>query len=405
MNRPFPAAPFAAFLGLAVLACDALAEGADVSRVTAVPGQGVTLRSDDGRLSLNIKPRLQLRDTFASEAGRRTNEVNLRTLRLSLAGQALDPRLRWGLQLALAGNDFEGFKDGELKTVPASASPVFDAFLEYEAHRDLVLKVGQFFVPFDRARTIREFALQFVDRQLPVNELNLDRDIGLALSSNDLFGAGVLGYALFVGGGRGRNAFGAQPPTLLTTARATWHPFGAFDEDQESDLTRQPRPRLAVGLAAGRSTGVRRQRVTGGAAFTAGEAAYKHAAADLVFKHSGFSLLAEALWRRADAATIGDSPSGTAEWTRSGAGRFVQGGYLGAGGWELAAKWEQLVAHDGTDPKLVDLVRAQGRTVALAVNRYFNGHALKLQSDCGWSYGHDFDHGRLVGRLQVDATF
>jgi hypothetical protein len=402
-HRPTPLLAALALALFSAAAAVARAEGGDVSRVTAVPGQGVTLRSDDGRLSLNIKPRIQLRDTFAAEGGLRTNEVNLRTLRLSLSGQALDPRLRWGVQLALAGNDFDGFKDGELKA-PVSASPVFDAFLEYEAHRDLVLKVGQFFVPFDRARTIREFALQFVDRQLPVNELNLDRDIGLALSSNDLLGIGVLGYALFVGGGRGRNAFGAQAPTLLATARATWHPFGSFDEDQESDLARLSRPRLAVGLAAGRSTGVHRQRVTLGVPLTVGEAAYRHAAADLVFKYSGFALLAEALWRRADEDRVG-SPGAAAEWTRSGAGRFVQAGYLGTAGYEVAAKWEQLVAHAGTDPKLVDLVSRQGRTLALALNRYFNGHALKLQSDVGWTYGDDVDRGRLAARLQLDATF
>jgi hypothetical protein len=376
-------------------------------QVTAAPGQGFTFTADDGRGSLTLKPRLQLRDTFTQAGATRTNEAQLKTLRLWLQGHVLSKELRYGVQLAFGGNDFDGFKDGAAPKSPTSASPVFDAFVEYAAHRDFVLKVGQFFVPFDRARTIREFALSMVDRPGVVSELTLDRDFGVALSSNDLLGRGAFGYALFLGGGRGRNAFGAYEPSRLATARLTWHPFGAFDEDQESDLTRSASPRLAFGLAAGRSTGVRRQRVTTGDAYTAGTAAYRHAAVDIVFKQAGFSLLAENVWRRADddtlEATVADKK--VKEWTRSGAGRFIQGGYLGKGGVEVVGRWEQLVAHAGTDPRLVEQVASQGRTVAVGLNRYFNGHALKVQTDWGWTYGNDFDRGRHVARLQLDATF
>ncbi len=378
----------------------------DTAHVTATPGQGVTLAADDGRSSLTLKPRLQLRETFTRAGGTSTNEAQLKTLRLWLQGHALSKALRYGVQLAFGGNDFDGFKDGALKA-PASASPVFDAYVEFAAHRDLVLKAGQFLVPFDRARTIREFALAMVDRPGVVGELTLDRDFGVSLSSNDLLGRGLWGYALFLGGGRGRNAFGAYEPSRLATARLSWHPFGAFDEDQESDLARGVKPRLAFGIAAGRSTGVRRQRVTTGDAYAAGAAGYRHAVVDIVFKRAGFSLLAESVWRRADTdtleATVADKK--VKEWTRSGAGRLMQAGYLGQGGYEVVGRWEQLVAHGGTDPKLVDQAATQGRVVALGVNRYFNGHALKLQSDWGWTYGNDFDRGRHVARLQLDATF
>ncbi len=393
---------------LALGALPALAEAAPPApvEVTAAPGQGVDFTAADGRLSLNIKPRLQLRETVTRAGGATTQEGQLKTLRLTLQGNVLVKELRYGVQLAFGGNDFDGFKDGAVKA-PTSASPVFDAFVEYTAHRDLVLKAGQFFVPFDRARTIREFSLAMVDRPLVVNELTLDRDFGLSLSSNDLLGRGAFGYALFVGGGRGRNAFGAAEPSRLATARLTWHPFGAFDEDQESDLSRSSKPRLAFGLAAGRSTGVRRQRVTTGDAWTASTTGYRHAAADLVFKQAGFSLLAENVWRRADddslTATIAEKK--VQDWTRSGAGRFAQAGWLSSGGVEVVGRWEQLVAHAGTDPKLVDQAATQGRTVALGLNRYFNGHALKLQSDWGWTYGNAFERGRHVARLQLDATF
>src|SRR5205085_2142840 len=123
-------------------------------------------------------------------------------------------------------------------------------YLEYVGVRDANLKVGQFFVPFDRARTIRESALQFADRQQVVKELTLDRDIGVAVSSNDLFGLnGWLGYALYVGTGEGKNQFGPRAPWPLVSARVVVRPFGNFDDDQEADLSREWRPRLAIGIA------------------------------------------------------------------------------------------------------------------------------------------------------------
>ena len=91
------------------------------------------------------------------------------------------------MQLAFGGNDFEA----------GSSTPLFDAYLEYTRLRDLNVKVGQFFVPFDRLRTIREFALELVDRAQPTVELSLDRDVGVSFSSQDLFGTrGVLARLL-----------------------------------------------------------------------------------------------------------------------------------------------------------------------------------------------------------------
>ena len=66
-----------------------------------------------------------------------------------LNGHLLARDLTYQVQLAVADRDY---RDG-------AKSPVYDAYLDYRAHRDLQVRAGQFFVPFDRLRTIREYAL------------------------------------------------------------------------------------------------------------------------------------------------------------------------------------------------------------------------------------------------------
>jgi hypothetical protein len=394
---------FAACLALLALSGAVRAEesGQPVS-LTAGPGRGFTVETTDGRYSATLRPRIQLRSTTGLNGGDVTQEANVKTVRLWVTGNVLSKSIGYGLQLAFGGNDFDGARDGELKA-PVSLSPVFDAWVEFTHLRDMNVRVGQFFVPFDRARTIREFGLQFVDRPLVVSELTLDRDVGVALTSKDLFGAGVLGYALFLGAGQGRNAFGAHPSSFLATARVTWHPFGAFDEDQESDLSREARPRLALGVAGGWSHGSRRQRVTTGNSFALGTADHQHAAADIVFKCAGLSFLGEFVWRGSSAEKL--QKDDVSEWTRRGFGGFAQAGYLVTPRVEIVARWEQLWAAAGTDPKLVDLAASQGRAFTLGTNGYLNGHALKLQADYTLAGGGEALPNRHQLRLQLDATF
>ncbi|WP_437903426.1 porin [Sorangium sp. So ce327] len=367
-------------------------------KVTAAPGKGFTVKTVDDKFSSTIRARVQLRETITHTGEDDTNEINVKTVRLTTSGHVLSPDLKYTVQLAFGGNDFE--KD--------SPSPVFDAFVEYTGIRDLNVRVGQFFVPFDRARTTREFTLQLVDRQIAVREFTLDRDVGLMLSSPDLFGlGGKLSYNLFVGGGEGRNRFGGQKHGPLAVARLAVRPFGAFDDDQEGDLSREAKPRLAVGVAGAYNHQTNRQNSTYGTTLAHGAADYLHGAADLVFKYAGFSLSAEAVVRHAERDSFEGEVDGAPvrEWTRSGYGYFVQSGFLLTERVEVAARWDQIFAERGTDPKLVDLVDTQGKQVGGGLNYYVNGYALKIQGDYFYIFGKDTAEARHVGRLQLDATF
>lgn len=365
----------------------------------AAPGRGVTVTAPDEEFALTLRARIQLRDTLLLQDDDELNEINVRTARLFVQGYVLDPDVKYLVQLAFGSNDFEA----------SNSSPIFDAFVECTEVRDASLRVGQYFVPFDRARTIREFALQFVDRQIVVRELTLDRDVGVMLSSSDLLGLKMVSYNLFVGGGDGRNRFGAQELGVLTVARLGFRPFGPFDDDSEGDLKRKPEPRLAIGVAGGYNYRTNRAQSTFGSTYTAGRFDYVHAAADLVFKWHGFSLLMEGVLRRAEQDSVTRLVNGVAtrQFSRSGYGYFVQGGYMLTDELEAVARWDHLIAEDrDTDPALITLARQQGRQVGGGFNLYLNGHAFKVQLDYFYVFGHnDEEQKDHQVRLQLDVSF
>lgn len=365
--------------------------------ITGGPGRGFTIATADERFAATVRARVQLRDTLTAST-ELTNELTVRTARLYLHGHVLSPELKYWLQLALSGNDFE----------PGSASPIFDAWIEYSRLRDLNLRVGQFFVPLDRARTVREFALQLVDRPQAVGELSLDRDIGVMFSSSNLFGSReVLGYNLGIFAGKGRNRFGGGPIGFLYVLRLCVRPFGTFDDEQEGDLQRLHRPRLLIGVAGAYNQNTNRQRSTTGNTLTLGTLDYGHFAADLVFKYAGLSFLGEVLWRQSRTDFLDGMSAGKPlrEWARSGWGYLMQAGMMLTGKLELTARWEELRAQPSTDPALQTLVQTQGHQLGSGVNLYLNGHLLKVQADYFYQFGEDAAGGRHVGRLQLDATF
>ena len=403
--------PFSRFvLALAVTVSWARASVADPApdaphvSITATPGKGMTFTTADERYQLNIRARFQLRDTLTDVSSLRQNQANIKTLRLFLSGYVLSPETKYFIQLAEGGGDFESTAGATVAT--GAVSPVFDAYVEFAQLRDLNVRIGQYFVPLDRARTIREFALQFVDRQQPVQELSLDRDVGVTAQSNDLFGlGGRLGYNVGLFGGRGKDRFGGSSPGFLYVARATVRPLGGFDDDIEGDQQHTPSPRLAFGLGVARNNHTNRAQSTLGSTFTLGNTSYTHAAADLVFKYQGFSFLSEFLYRQADDVKLVSADNRVTEWTRSARGYFAQGGLMLGNHLEVVGRFSQVLVVSPTDPSLVTLAKQQGREGGGGLNWYFNNHLLKLQADYFHYWGPVATNAKDQVRFQVDASF
>ncbi|MFO0559484.1 MAG: hypothetical protein U0269_15815, partial [Polyangiales bacterium] len=252
---------------------------------------------------------------------------SVRRARVILAGTLLGPTLSYQVHFGVAPQDF------------AAASPLFDAFVTWAPLRDLSVRVGQFFVPFNRNRWISIARQMMLERPIATNEFNLDRDIGLMLFSNDLGGVGGrLNYALGVFSGAGRNRLEADYG-LLYVARFGVNPLGRFDDhDGEWDLVRTG-PRLALGVAGAfnHRAGTYAQVAALGMPDT-NKYDRAHLTGDLLFKARGFALQLEGL------ARWSLTPAGLASATRPGWGYTVQASYLTAIKLGVGARWSQIFA-------------------------------------------------------------
>lgn len=374
--------------------------------ISGKPGDGLTVRVSDA-FSLNVRSRIQLRyqlDVPApDDLGVRSTRqlVNIGTARLWFSGHVFRPQLTYMIQLAVAGRDY---RDG-------AVSPLYDAFLDWKAHRDISIKAGQYFVPFDRLRTVREFALQLGDRPRPVAELTLDRDVGVTLYSDKfLHDRSPVAWRLGAFGGGGTNLSLGKDPGALLVGRVELRPLGPIDDDSEGDLERRKKPALALGGAFAANFNTNRLRSTTGTTFTGGTTHYYHVAADLVFKVRGLALQGEYLRKQASVNAIRSTDEDgmpLVEHTRSGQGWVAQASYLFDPPIELVGRMSRLYALGRTDPAFVSELDARGQEVGAGLNYYFNGHKMKLQADWIALMPGDFDFGRAahVAHLQLDVTF
>ncbi|MFN7696913.1 MAG: porin [Deltaproteobacteria bacterium] len=392
-----------------VQATPAEPEGADATPpVVAAWGRGLTFHADDDRFSLQIRGRIQLQgfvESGVSASDPASVDFMIRRARLVFRGHLLSADLEYYVQLGLAPRDME----------PDLLVPVRDANIAWTAIRDLNLRVGVMKTPWNRERVISSSALQLVDRSIVNAELSLDRDNGVQIYSNDLFGlGGYLGYQLGVFGGDGRlrvnNDLG-----LLWVARLQVQPFGRFDDQlSEADLTRQQRARLSIGagFAYNEDTNRRRRTTTDFYRAALTRFSYMHAEADLIFKFAGFSLQSEFLWRQVDgpSRTTNPGPDGMeiTETAGNAMGWFVQAGYLfDFAPVEIAARVAEIYPVGPAD----QTANHFAREVTVGFNWYPMGHDLKLQLDGSYlvnervSMGTSRMEERFQARLQAQAYF
>ena len=341
--------------------------------VSAVFGEGVNARSADGLFTVQMRVRAQLRytGTLADDADWPANEFMVRRLRLLFKGRFFHPTLDYYVHLGLAAADME----------PDLRVPLRDAYVTWSPLRDLNVRFGLMKVPFALQRRVSSGSMQFGDRTLVTNELNLDRDSGLVLLSNDLGGLrGLLGYQVGVFGGDGRNR--SYPDAgVLAVARLHVKPLGPFDELVEADLERSATPRLLLAANAAWNSGTRRAQSTFGTAFTQARFDYQHFGADAQFKWRGMSLQGEWLYREADRdeASLAQKDGSTlVERSRSAWGAYGQAGYALTRHWEVVARYGTLHPLHAAAANARELRQDEA---AAGVNWYGAGHNFKVQTE------------------------
>ena len=370
--------------------------------VEAALGKGFTLRTPDDLLSLTVRARIQVRAAVVTDPDKvsgspviepedTATQIMIRRLRLVLQGNVLGPKLTYYVQLAFSNSDTEA----DLRL------PLRDAYVAWNAHRDIGLRVGQMKVPYGRQRVVSSGALEFADRSLIIEEMSLHRDVGVVAFSRNLFGANdAYGYQVGVFGGDGRNRL-AEYPGFLWLARLDFWPNGHFDDLSEGDLQRLPKPRLAVGITAAYNQNTYRKTSVLGDTYKLGGFDYAHGSADFVFKWHGFAATGEALIRHSQTDLHEGKVDGATlkEWSRSGVGFFAQASQMLTDHVQIAARASNLVPLRATDPKF-----SAQHEVGFATSYYFVEHALKLQGDYTYLFGPGQADGRHVARLQFQLA-
>ncbi len=366
---------------------------AEEGRVDARFGRGVTFREPDGAFDLQLRARAQLRYTGTLEdEGGGANEAAVRRLRVTMRGRAGHRELEYYVQLGFATLDMES----DVRV------PLRDAYVTWAASRDVRLRVGQMKVPYGLQRRVSSGSLQLVDRSTATAELNLDRDVGLKLLSEDLFGLDrLLAYEIGVFGGDGRNR-SYPDPGVLVAGRVQLKPLGGFEDKVEGDCRGASPLRFAVALSGGYNAGTRRAQSTIGEVYTDRRVDYAHLGADATLKWAGLSLQAEWFHRRGAIASGAPIVGPGADALRSGQGYYVQSGYAVAPGVEIAARYGSLAPLEG-DAVHDSMERRQ--ELGGGVGWYPRDHDLKWQADLFRLADRSFADGSWQLRTQLQFWF
>lgn len=376
-------------------------------KATYRPGGGVTVRTADGRFSLNFNLWAQLLLTIkhdevpAAGMNATTTTLELRRARAIVQGNVFTPHIKYYAHLMFAPKDL-GFKDG----TPRRA-PIFQWYSTFDRLKHANVQAGFFFVPYARQRMQPLPRLQMLDNSTASYEFTLDQDIGVQVSSPDVAGLGKLRYYAGVFMGEGYDWYKAGDLGLTYVGRVDVLPFGMFEDYVESDLERPLKPKVSVGAAYAFSDRDHRTRSIAGMAFADGGTSSAHnLTGDVTIKWAGLSILADVYWRRGWRQTGGltdvDGLPIAVQAARNGFGWTAQMGM-----YVPRTRFETVARSSGVRP-----VRAPSTSLArldevgAGFNYYFYRHALKLQLDYIHTWGPALPTGRGDQvRLQLQAIF
>lgn len=370
-------------------------------------GKGIQVIAIDSSFAMKFSARFQ--SLYLGEYNYETEKYNdgflIRRARLKFDGFAYHPSLVYKIELGLSNRDHGG---GNIEEAGFSPRIILDAVLKWNFHNNWSLWFGQTKLPGNRERVVSSQKLQFVDRSLVNSRFNIDRDIGIQLRHKNKIGAiGVMKQMFSVSIGEGRDIIVPNIGGYDYTARLEYLPFGEFKSKGDyfsSDLSREVKPKLALGVSYDINKGAARQRGQLGRFMFNGDGTIVNndlstVFIDAMFKYDGFSFLGEYANKvGADDVFAIRQDLSTIKYV-TGNGLNLQVGYLFKNNFEVATRYTT-VSPDKVD--FSGLTKEDQYT--LGFSKYVVGHSLKVQSDI--VYAERFTSSdRLYYRFQVEIAF
>ena len=334
----------------------------------------------------------------------------IRRSRLKFDGWAFSPKLKYKVELGLSNRD----QSGASYFTHDAPRYILDAVLKWNFSGNFVLWVGQTKLPGNRERVISSANLQQVDRSLLNSRFNIDRDIGIQLRHKfNLTDTFLVKEIFSIAQGEGRNITRGNVGGHQYTTRVELFPFGDFTSKGDykgSDLKFEQAPKLSIGVAYDFNNNASKTRSNQGSyMFINGTSASSSAEfyqtnistvfIDAMYKHKGFSFMAEYANRTAEDALAKNSDGTlTGDEVQVGNGLNIQTGYLLSKTVEVSGRYTNISLDKNITGKGAE------NQYTLGLSKYIAGHKLKVQTDISYT-DIGFKTNQLLYRLQVDIHF
>jgi phosphate-selective porin OprO/OprP len=371
-------------------------------------GKGLfNLVGQDSTWTMKVGLRAQLLGSSSWEENN-GNETSFltRRARLKFDGYAYSPKLKYKVELGLSNRDLSGASQY------TSNAPryILDAVLQWNFYQNFELWFGQTKLPGNRERVISSGNLQQVDRSLLNSRFTIDRDFGFQLRHHfNLTETFIVKEIFSLAQGEGRNITTGNLGGHQYTGRIELLPFGNFASKGDykgSDLKREKKPKLAIGLSYDYNNNAVKTRSNQGSYMTIDGAADAYFETnintvflDAMFKYNGVSLMAEYSDRTAsDAFAKNSDGSLTGDEVQVGKGLNLQMGYLFNNDIELSGRYTHIELDNNITGKNPE------SQYTLGLSKYIVGHKLKVQTDIS-HLEIEGSNNKLMYRLQVDFHF
>lgn len=371
-------------------------------------GKGLfNLVGKDSSFTMKIATRMQFLSTSQWDIdGGLTNRSSsnmVRRARLKFDGFAYTPKLKYKLELGLSNRDISGAS----QFTHNAPRYILDAVIKWNFHENFVLWVGQTKLPGNRERVISSGNLQQVDRSLLNSRFNIDRDMGIQLRHHfNLTDKFIVKEMFAISQGEGRNVTTGNLGGYQYTSRVEVLPFGNFTSKGDysgSDLKFEKKPKFALGFTYDYNNNAVKNRSNMGSYMTTDvgfhETDITTIFVDAMYKHRGFSVMAEYAKRTADDPYARNSDNTlTGAVVQVGNALNLQTGYMLSKTFELSGRF--------TNVNFDDIVVGKGdeNQYTLGLSKYIVGHKLKVQSDFSYLEKKNLTD-RFMFRLQVDIHF
>ena len=371
-------------------------------------GKGLfNLMGQDSTWSMKVGLRFQ---TLATSKWDVNNGVSnpessmlIRRSRLKFDGFAFSPKLKYKVELGLSNRD----QSGASEYTSNAPRYILDAVLKWNFSGNFVLWFGQTKLPGNRERVISSANLQQVDRSLLNSRFTIDRDMGVQLRHHfNLTDTFLVKEIFSIAQGEGRNITTGNLGGHQYTTRVELFPFGDFKSKGDykgSDLKFEPSPKLSLGVAYDFNNNASKTRSNQGSYMTNDTGFYSTNIStlfvDAMYKHQGFSLMAEYANRTADDAFAKNSDGSlTGDEVQVGNGLNIQTGYLVSKTVELSGRYTNI----SLDKEITG--KGSENQYTLGLSKYIAGHSLKVQTDLSYT-DIGFKTNQLLYRVQVDIHF